>query len=307
MEMPVPRPAAPAEHPALQGMRVVRVGIFINAALALLKGAAGVFGNSYALIADAIESGADVFTSLVVLYGLSVAARPPDTDHPHGHGKAEPLAALVVPVALLAAAAFIAVESVYRIVTPHKAPAPFTLAVLVVVVAIKETLARTVQKAGEAAGSGAVKGDAFHHRADAITASAAFVGISVALIGGKGWESADDWAALFAAGVIVVNAVVIARGALGELMDSAPDASIEAGIRRVAGVIPGVVGLHHCTVRKSGFDFYADLDVIVDREMSVLQAHQIAHDVQDAARSDNPRLLRVVVHIEPSGEPHRTA
>lgn len=287
-------------------MRAVRVGIVVNICLAIVKGIAGIVGNSYALVADAIESSADVFTSVIVLWGLQVALKPADDDHPHGHGKAEPLASLVVCLALVLAAGFISFESVREILTPHKAPAPFTLLVLVSVVIIKEILARSVLKAGEDAQSGAVKNDAFHHRADAITSAAAFIGIAIALIGGKGYESADDWAALLAAGVIAYNAGHIGKAALQELMDSAPDARIEAEIRQVAASVPGVEGLHRCRVRKSGFDYYTELDVLVDREMPVWKAHEIAHNVQDAVRAANPRVVRVLVHSEPNEEENDT-
>lgn len=287
-------------------MRAVRVGIVVNICLAFVKGIAGIVGNSYALVADAIESSADVFTSVIVLWGLQVALKPADEDHPHGHGKAEPLASLVVCLALVLAAGFISFESVREILTPHKAPAPFTLLVLVSVVIIKEILARSVLKAGEDAQSGAVKNDAFHHRADAITSAAAFIGIAIALIGGKGYEAADDWAALLAAGVIAYNAGHIGKAALQELMDSAPDARIEAEIRQVAASVPGVEGLHRCRVRKSGFDYYTELDVLVDREMPVWKAHEIAHNVQDAVRTANPRVVRVLVHSEPSEEENDT-
>ncbi|MBC8136341.1 MAG: cation transporter [Fibrella sp.] len=294
------------EHPAQQGMRAVRVGIVVNICLAFVKGVAGIVGNSYALVADAIESSADVFTSVIVLWGLQVALKPADDDHPHGHGKAEPLASLVVCLALVLAAGFISFESVREILTPHKAPAPFTLLVLVSVVITKEILARSVLKAGEDAQSGAVKNDAFHHRADAITSAAAFIGISIALIGGDGYEAADDWAALLAAGVIAYNAGHIGKAALQELMDSAPDQRIETEIRQVAASVPGVEGLHRCRVRKSGFDYYTELDVLVDREMPVWKAHQIAHDVQNAVRAANPRVVRVLVHSEPSEDENDT-
>lgn len=296
---PTAVPPPESEHPAIAGMRAVRLGIGVNIALAIVKGIAGVWGNSYALVADAIESGADVFTSVIVLWGLRLATKPADADHPHGHGKAEPLASLCVCAALVLAAGAITVESVREILTPHKSPAPFTLIVLVGVVVIKETLSRSVLKAGEDAQSEAVKHDAFHHRADAITSAAAFIGISIALWGGDGYAAADDWAALLAAGVIAYNAGHIGKSALQELMDSAPDARIEREVRNVAGSVAGVEGLHRCRVRKSGFDYFAELDVLVDRDMPVWKAHEIAHDVQDAVRSANPRVVRVVVHTEP--------
>lgn len=201
------------------GVRSTLVGMAINAALAVIKGIAGVLGNSYALIADAIESAADVVTSFVVLLGVRMAGKPADANHPYGHGKFEPLAAAVVSLTLLGAAVLITVESVREILTPHHAPAPFTLGVLLAVIVIKEVLARYVGGAADTIGSVAVKSDAFHHRADAITSGAAFIGISIAVFGGEGFETADDVAAVVAAVVIGINALILLRPALSELID----------------------------------------------------------------------------------------
>ena len=287
-------------HPARVGMRSVLIGVFANAALAVVKGLAGFFGNSYALIADAIESTFDIFTSILVWLGLRYASRPPDENHPYGHGKAEPLVACVVSMALMAAAILIAVESVREILTPHHAPAPFTLIVLVVVVVAKELLFRSVARTGEEMGSTAVTSDAWHHRSDAITSGAAFIGISIALIGGPGYEAADDFAALLAAGVIAFNAVHLLRPALAELLDAAPPKEHADTVRRAAARVGGVLGLDKCVVRKVGFDLYVDLHVRVHGQLTVHDGHRIAHDVKDAIRADDPRIRDVTIHVEPA-------
>jgi cation diffusion facilitator family transporter len=287
-------------HPAKQGVRSTLVGIGINLLLAIGKGAAGSVGHSYALIADAIESLSDVVGSFVVLIGLRVAMRPPDENHPYGHGKAEPLAATIVSLALFAAAVTIAVESIHEIRTPHSTPAAWTLAVLTGVVLVKEGLFRYVIKVGESAQSTAVKTDAWHHRADAITSALAFVGISIALIGGKGWESADDWAALVASGIIMFNAYLLIRPAVLELTDSVPGTGLAEEVRLVALTVTGVLELEKCFVRKMGFDFYVDLHVVVDREMPVWRGHEIAHIVKDTLRTALPQIAGVLVHIEPT-------
>lgn len=286
-------------HPASIGARTTIIGILVNVLLAGIKFLAGILGNSYALVADAVESSTDVFSSLVVLSGLRIAKAPPDEDHPYGHGKAEPLAASVVSVALIVAAIGIAVNSVREIQVPHHAPAPFTLIVLVVVVITKETLFRYVFKTGQSLGSTVIKTDAWHHRSDALTSVAAFIGISIALIGGKGYEEADDWAALFASGVIAFNGIRLLRPALLEAMDTAPSREIVTQILDSAKQVEGVVGLDKCLVRKMGFDYYVDLHVIVNAEMSVKQAHKIGHDVKDRLRSEYPHIKDVLVHIEP--------
>lgn len=259
-------------------------------------------GNSYALIADAIESLTDVFSSLIVYVGLRVAMRPPDENHPYGHGKAEPMAAVIVAAGLLLAALAIAYESIHEIRTPHTMPAAFTLIVLPVVVLAKEAMFRFVLRVGNSIESAAVKTDAWHHRSDAITSALAFGGIAIARLGGPGWESADDWAALLASGVIAVNAVLLLRPAVRELTDAIPGTRLTHEIRPVAMKVPGVMDVEKCFVRKMGFDYYVDLHVVVDGDMPVRGGHRIAHQVKDALRTAYPQVADVLVHIEPDQE-----
>ncbi len=281
------------------GARLAVLGIFVNAMLACVKIAAGIIGHCYALIADGIESTLDIFGSLVIWYGLKVAAEPPDDDHPYGHGKAEALASIVVALTVIAAALGLAIQSVREIVTPHHAPAPFTLIVLVVVVFVKETLFRKVIRASTEIGSTAVKTDAWHHRSDAITSVAAFVGISIALIGGPGWEPADDWAALLACGLIAHNGWRLLIPALHETMDTAAPEAIRNEVVRCAAAVPGVAGIEKCRVRKAGVEYYVDIHVGVDADLSVREGHRIAHAVKDAIREAQPTIADVLVHIEP--------
>ena len=293
----------PQARLAQQGMRSTLVGIGANLVLAATKATAGVLGHSYALLADAVESSMDIASSLIVWLGLRYSVKPPDENHPYGHGKAEPLAGMAVSLALFAASAGIAIESVREIRLPHHAPAPFTLVVLVLVIAVKELLFRYVFKVGDTTHSTAVKSDAWHHRSDALTSGGAFIGISIALIGGPGYEAADDWAALFAAFVIALNAYLLLRPALEELTDAKPDPALEVQVRNVAQRIPGVIGTHKCHVRKMGFDYYVDLDVIVDGGMTVKRGHEIAHGVQNAIRAANPLFSKVLIHVEPAATP----
>ena len=286
-------------HPATHGLRSTLAGILVNLALAIVKGIAGFVGHSYALVADAIESLTDVFSSFIVYFGLRVAMRPPDDNHPYGHGKAEPMAAVLVSLGLLAAAGLIAFESIREIQRPHRMPAPFTLLVLPVVVVAKELMFRFVNRVGAEIESGAVKTDAWHHRSDAITSALAFVGIAIALWGGKGWESADDWAALLASGVIAFNAYLLLRPAVQELGDTVPTTKLHEEIKLVAASLPEVIEIEKCYVRKMGFDYYVDLHVIVDGNLSVRHGHYIGHQVKDAIQSVYPRVANVLVHVEP--------
>jgi cation diffusion facilitator family transporter len=297
---------SPERHPHASainlqiGARIALFGLAINIMLASVKIVAGFFGNAYVLIADGIESAMDVGGSIVIWGGLKVAARPPDPTHPYGHGKAEPVAAVIVAIGVLAAALGLAIQSVREIFLPHHGPAPYTLVVLIVAVIVKETLYRYVIRFGRNVESTAVQTDAWHHRTDAITSIAAFVGISVALIGGEPWQSADDWAALFACALIGANGYRLLRPALYEIMDTAPGGKIVRSIRRAARSVPGVIEVEKCRVRKMGLDFYVDLHVGVKDSISVREGHEIAHQVKAAIQENDSRVADVLVHIEPA-------
>jgi cation diffusion facilitator family transporter len=282
------------------GARVALMGMFVNIVLAAAKIAAGLLGNSYVLIADGIESALDIAGSVIIWGGLKFAARPPDETHPYGHGKAEPLAAAIVAAGVIIAAIGLAVESVREILTPHHGPAPFTLIVLVVVIAVKEFLYRVVMRVGKGVDSTAVQTDAWHHRADALTSTAAFVGISIALIGGERWYSADDWAALFACAVIGANGWRLLLPALHEMLDTAPRGEIVSNIERAARSVAGVREVEKCFVRKMGISFYVDLHVRVDGDISVRAGHDIAHQVKDTLKQTDARITDVLVHVEPA-------
>jgi len=281
------------------GARVALFGMIVNSIFAIAKILGGFFGHAYVLIADGIESGLDVAGSFVIWSGLKVAARPPDASHPYGHGKAEPIAAMIVAVGVVAAAVGLAIQSVREIFLPHHAPAPYTLVILVVVIVIKETLFRYVNRIGSDIDSTAVKTDAWHHRSDALTSAAAFIGISVALIGGRRWQSADDWAAIFACAVIATNGIRLLRPAFYEIMDTAPRKIVKS-VCSVASSVPGVIDVENCRARKMGLDFYVDLHVGVDGNISVHEGHEIAHRVKAAIQQSNSRVADVLVHIEPA-------
>jgi len=301
----------PAAHPTsnvpasnLQtGARVALLGLAINFVLAIAKITAGILGNAYVLIADGIESALDIGGSIVIWGGLKFAARPPDETHPYGHGKAEPVAAVVVAFGVIAAAVGLAIQSAREIFTPHHAPAPFTLVVLIVVVIVKELLYRSVIRLGRNVESTAVQTDAWHHRSDALTSIAAFVGISIALIGGEGWESADDWFALFACALIAYNGARLLWPALHEILDTAPRGDMSAQIRNASAAVPGVCEVEKCLVRKMGLHYYVDLHVAVDGGISVRDGHDIAHEVKNAICLTDPRIADVLVHVEPVQQP----
>jgi len=281
-------------------MRATVVGIVASVFLAAIKVIAGLLGHSYALIADGFESMLDILSALVVWGSLRIAVRPPTERFPYGFGKAEPLAAVAVAAVLVIAAAALAIQSVREILTPHHMPAPFTLVVLIVVVAAKETMFRALARTGREIGSSAVRADAWHPRSDALTSLAAFVGISVALLGGPGYESADDWAALLACSLIAWNGVRLFRTAWAELLDVAPGPEVVGAVRQCAGSVEGVRAIDKCHLRKSGLGLFCEIHVVVDAELPVREGHRIAHAVKDALLDATPGLLDVSVHIEPA-------
>jgi cation diffusion facilitator family transporter len=287
---------------ASAGIRASLTGVVVSGLLGAVKVVAGVVGNSYALIADGVESLLDVMSGLAVAGSLKLAAQPPTEEYPFGFGKVEPTAALVIATGLLATAVGIAIQSVREIRLPHHAPAPFTLVVLVLVVVTKEILYRFLIRTGESIGSGAMRTDAWHHRSDSLTSAAAFIGISVALVGGQGYESADDWAALFAAAVIAFNGARLLRKTWREIMDASLPERVIDDIREIARGVAGVAGIDMCRVRKSGLGLWVDIHVEVPGDLTVRDSHRIAHRVKDALLASNHNVMDAIVHIEPANE-----
>jgi len=298
-------PAELASHHAATQKRandsaqLVLRGIGLNAALAAAKFAGGIFGHTYALIADGAESLLDILSSSVVWAGFRVAAKPPDADHPFGHGKAEPLAALAVALFVFLMAGWIAVHAVHEIVTPHHGPAWWTLVLLAGVIFSKAWFSRRIGAAGEKVGSTALGVEALHHWSDAMTSAAAFVGISIALWGGQGWETADDWAALAACVIIAFNGARMFGKALRDVMDTAVPESFEKEVRAIAVVVAGVGAIDKVRVRQSGLSNLVDIHVCVEAGLTVREGHAIGHAVKDALLASPLRVSDVTVHVEP--------
>lgn len=280
-------------------IRISYLSILGNSLLALIKWTTGYFGNSFALIADAIESTTDIFASMLTLFGLKYSHRPPDKNHPYGHGRVEPLITFITVAFLVTSATVIAYESIQNIQAPHEPPESFTLLVLGLIIIWKEISFQWVIKKSRSTNSSVLKAEAWHHRSDAITSVAAFIGISIALYFGKGYEVADDWAALFASGFILYNSYLIFRPALGEIMDEHVYDSLEEEIRKIALNVKGVCGTEKCFIRKAGMRYFVDLHVMVNAEITVHEGHHIAHQVSDILKEKIPHIKQVFVHIEP--------
>lgn len=286
-------------HPSVKALKTTQLGIVISIVLVAIKGLSGHFGHSYALIADATETGADILSSALLWVGLRISLKPPDAEHPYGHGKAEPLAAMGISLFLMLAASWIAWHALELATTPHEMPKQFTLYVLLVVIVVKEIMFRHVLRIGKEINSHAVKADAYHHRSDAITSVAAFVGIMIALIGGKGYEGADDWAAILAAVFIFYHAIILFRPALLEIMDTAPSDDVFRRVKEVAIQVAEVKDIEKCYIRKMGFEYFVDLHVKVDGMLTVAEGHRIAHSVKDKLLEAQMSIKDVLIHVEP--------
>lgn len=292
-----------AMQQAARGLRAAILALIISAILGAVKVVAGVAGHSYALIADGVESLLDIGSSLAVWGSLKISMTDPNKRFPYGYGKAEPLAGLAIAAMLIVISSVLALESIHEIRNPHRAPAPFTLAVLVAVVGVKELLYRWLVRTGREIESRAIESDAWHHRSDALTSLAAFIGIFIALIGGEGYESSDDWAALAACAMIAFNGAMLLRSALGDILDAAPSGETLDKIRAAAAAVEGVSGIDDCRARKSGLGWLVDIHVEVDGAMPVSEGHRIAHEVKDALLTAQLGVLDALVHIEPAGGP----
>jgi cation diffusion facilitator family transporter len=282
-----------------RGQRLALAGLLATIGLATTKLVAGILGHSYALIADAIESMVDIVASVVIWGGLHIASKPADEDHPYGHGRAETVAAMIVAVLVGSAGLGIGIKAVHQVVSPGQTPARFTLWVLIAVIVVKLALFRFVRRAAREVGSGAMHVDAWHHAGDAITSVAALVGISAAILAGPGYAWADGAAALVAACVIILNGVLLVRAPLRDLMDTSPPDIVETA-RRTAAAVPGVVNVQKAVARKSGVQYWLDMHVRVDPQMTVRDSHALAHRVKDEVRAVMPDVADVLVHIEPA-------
>jgi cation diffusion facilitator family transporter len=282
-----------------KAIKATYFSIIGNTSLALIKGSAGFFGNSYALIADAIESTTDIFASLLVLFGIKYSTKPADDNHPYGHGRAEPLITFLVVGFLITTATIIGYESIMNIQTPHELPKPWTLYILGAIIIWKEYSFRVVMKRSKETNSSSLKADAWHHRSDALTSIAAFIGISAALFLGKGYEAADDWAALFASAFILYNSYLIFRPALGEIMDEHLYDDLVEEIRQVSHQVEGIIDTEKCFIRKAGMKYHVDLHARVNGEISVKEGHDLSHLLKDTLREKIPEIGNVLIHIEP--------
>ena len=270
-----------------------------NFFLVFVKLTAGILGNSFALIADSIESAGDVFSSLIIYMGLRISAKPSDEDHPFGHGKVEPVISFLVVLFLIISAGFIAFQAINNLQSPQVMPKPYTLFILAGIILYKEAFFQFVRRKSIETSSTSLKADAWHHRSDAITSLAAFIGISLALLLGEGYEQLDDWAALVASLIIIVNAYFVFRPALGELLDEQKYDELIDEVKHVAEQVEGVIDTEKCFIRKFGMRYVVDIHVRVSASLTVIEGHTIGHLVQSTLQEKFPQIEHVFTHVEP--------
>ncbi len=284
--------------------RAALLGLVVNLLLGIIKLAGGVIGNSFALIADAVNSIGDVVTTIVVLFALRVAQRPADAEHPYGHTRAEGIAASNVALLVILSACFVGWESVQRITVQHEIPPVWTLWIAGCNILIKESLYQYKVRIGKRTGSAALIANAWDHRSDALCALAVLIGLGTIRIGGTQFIWADEVASLIVVAVIVWSGIQLFRSSASELMDVQADSEFVGRVRAAAIEVAGVEEIETLWVRKSGLEFFADIHLEVDQHLTVAEGHRIGHQVKDRLLDRFPNLRDVLVHLEPFPHTH---
>jgi len=288
-----------------KGRRAAILGMIGSGLLAVLKITAGLMGHSTAVFSDGVESAMDVVTSMVVLGGMTLALRPPDSNHPYGHGRAESIAGKTVSTILIVTGLLLAFNSLFGLTSTSHPPRLYAIATLVISIVVKVWLARYKMSLGTKIESASLQADAWNDRVDVVSALAALAGSGLAAYAPERFLYADRLGGGLVALVILYTGLRVFRDTSLELMDTSPSDELMARVRGVVAQVRGVVRLETCRGRKSGLGYFFDLHIEVDPEMKVRDAHEIAHQIKDRVRSAIPSVLDVLVHVEPAGEEHR--
>ena len=279
---------------------VTLFSLLSNIILTIITWIAGVLGNSNAIIANAIESTNDIIASSVVFIGLKYSQKPASEDYPYGRGRIEPIITFIVVLIMILSAVFIVHEAINNINTSHALPKKWTLFFVAAFLLWKEFCYRLVFKKSAQLNSSALLAEAWHHRSDALTSVATFVGISLALLLGEEYAFLDDVAAIVASGFIVFNAFKIFRPAWGEIMDKNSHEEFKLMIYEDAKLIPDIIQIEKCHVRKVGIYYYIDMHLEVDGKMPVRRGHEISHEFKDLLMDKHHEIGDVLIHIEPA-------
>ena len=284
------------------GKKVTWVGVVVNTSLIFLKLAAGIYGDSQALIADAVHSFSDLFTDAVVLIGLKFSNKPPDQTHHFGHARIETLASTIVGMALIGTALYIGIKAsltIYRHSEYH--PTLLALAGAGISIVSKEALYHYTIRTGRRIKSQLIAANAWHHRSDAFSSVAVFIGVAGTLIK-PSWHILDAYAALLVSFFIVKVGLEILRDALREFTDTAPQPEVVGKIKQCALSVNGVVGMHDLRVRTSGGLYQMEIHIVVDGRLTVLEGHKIAKEVEGCLLEDVGNFNRITIHVDPKRE-----
>lgn len=280
------------------------LGLVINLLLGVVKLIGGIVGNSFALIADAVNSIGDVVTTAVVLFALKFAQRPADAEHPYGHTRAEGIAASNIALLIILSALFVGWEGIQRMSQQHEMPPVWTLWIAGANVFIKEGLYQYKVRIGRRTGSAAIRASAWDHRSDALCALAVLMGLGAIRLGGTRFGWADEIASIVVVAMIVWTGIQLFCSSASDLMDVQANPVLVQQIRDEAMAVTGVKNVETLWVRKSGLEFFADIHIEVDQQLTVAEGHRIGHEVKDLLLHQFPRLRDVLVHLEPYPHTH---
>ena len=281
------------------GRNIAVASIAVSAALAALKIIIGLKANSTAVVSDGFESASDVLSSSIVLIGLIVAARPPDEDHPYGHGRFEILSALFVGAILFATGVLVCYHSVQRAFEVGHAPEFFAVWPLLISIVFKSILWFLKRVYGRRLGSEGLQADAANDAVDVLSAVVALTGLSFTLYDPKKFVAFDHIGGFGVGVVVIVLGIRIMRDTVLQLMDTMPDEAMLDQIRRVALQVPGALGIEKCRARKTGMKYHVDLHLEVDPNLTVQASHDIATQVRIVIKESLDWVADVLVHVEP--------
>ena len=283
-----------------QGIGITLLGSVVNAGLVALKLGLGSLGGSMALVADGVHSLSDLATDLVVLGGIRLASRPADRSHAFGHGKFETLAGVLVALALIGAGVWLIREAAVGLAHPQGAPrSGLVMAVAGVSILAKEALYRATTRIALKLHSTALQANAWHHRSDALSSVAVLLGGATMALG---YPIGDKVAAIAVGGMVLMAAARILRRAFHELLEGALSEEEKLAISQAIESVEGVQGWHRLRTRRLGRQALVDVHIQVDPNLSVIRAHKIATQVEQAVSRSLDGLASVVVHVEPKGE-----
>jgi cation diffusion facilitator family transporter len=273
--------------------------MLVSAALAAAKIVVGLHANSTAVVSDGLESVGDVLTSGLVMFGLMIAAKPPDDQHPYGHGRLETLSALVVGMILIASGSLIAFRSLQRAWESQHAPAAYAVWPLIASIAVKSAMSLTKWRLGRRIQSSALTADAWHDTVDVLSGTVALIAVGITLLDPARFGAADHLGGTAVGLIVIFVGARVVRDTTLQLMDTMPEPQAMQRIREVGLTVPGALGIEKCYARKTGLQWHVDLHLDVDPALSVYSSHQIAAEVRARIREKLDWVADVLVHVEP--------